>query len=63
MLEIDEQYRPVLTVHDAVVCVAPQKESHKALGFIMDKMNKAPIWAKDLPVTCEGNFAENYGNC
>ena len=63
MLEIDGQYRPVLTVHDAVVCVAPQKESHKALGFIMDKMNKAPIWAKDLPVTCEGNFAENYGNC
>lgn len=63
MLSIDEGYRPVLTVHDAVVCVAPKDKSQEALDFIMDKMKIAPVWAEGLPVTCEGGFADNYGDC
>ena len=63
MLSIDEGYRPVLTVHDAVVCVAPKDKSQEALDFIMEKMKIAPVWAEGLPVTCEGGFADNYGDC
>ena len=63
MTVIDTKYRPLLTVHDAVVCVAPEAEKYEALRFIMQTMNKAPSWAKGLPVTCEGNFGKNYGEC
>ena len=63
MVTINKKYRPLLTVHDAVVCIAPEKHAHEALGFIMETMNKAPSWAKGLPVACEGNFGKNYGEC
>ena len=52
-----------LTVHDAVVCVAAEKEKDEALKFIMGEMSKAPDWGTDLPITCEGDYASNYGDC
>jgi DNA polymerase I-like protein with 3'-5' exonuclease and polymerase domains len=63
MLAVNEKYRPVLTVHDAIVCVAPKEEAQEALNFIMAEMSKAPTWAEGLPVTCEGGYADNYGDC
>ena len=29
----------------------------------MDEMSKPPKWGEDLPITCEGEYAENYGDC
>lgn len=63
MIRINERYKPVLTVHDAVVCVAAEEEKDEALKFIMDEMSKAPDWGPDLPITCEGDYATNYGDC
>ena len=63
MLEINKAYRPVLTVHDAVVCVAHKDKAQEALDCILTKMSQAPALAKGLPVTCEGGFANNYGDC
>ena len=63
MVEINKQYKPVLTVHDAVVCVAAKDKAKEALDFIMDKMSVPPTWGQDLPITCEGGFADNYGDC
>jgi DNA polymerase len=63
MIRINERYKPVLTVHDAVVCVAAEEEKEEALKFIMDEMSKAPDWGPDLPITCEGDYASNYGDC
>ena len=63
MIRINERYKPVLTVHDAVVCVAAEEEKDEALKFIMDEMSKAPDWGTDLPITCEGDYASNYGDC
>ena len=63
MIRINERYKPVLTVHDAVVCVAAEKEKEEALEFIMGEMSKAPDWGPDLPITCEGDYASNYGDC
>ena len=63
MVEINEKYRPVLTVHDAIVCSAAEEEKDEALKFIMDIMSKPPKWAPDLPITCEGGYADNYGDC
>ena len=63
MVAISHKYRPVLTVHDAIVCVAGEEEKDEALNYIMEEMSKPPDWAKDCPITCEGAYAKNYGDC
>lgn len=63
MIAINERYKPVLTVHDAIICTAPKDEAQEALDFLMAEMSKAPAWAEGLPITCEGAFADNYGEC
>ena len=63
MLKIREQYRPVLTVHDAAVIVAPKAELDKAVAFITEVMSTPPEWATGLPVACEAKYGESYGDC
>ena len=63
MLEINKKYRPVLTVHDAVVCVVPETEVDEALSFITTTMSSPPIWATGLPVACEAHHGASYGDC
>ena len=63
MVAISHKYRPVLTVHDAIVCIAGEEEKDEALNYIMEEMSKPPDWAKDCPITCEGGYAKNYGDC
>jgi DNA polymerase I-like protein with 3'-5' exonuclease and polymerase domains len=63
MLKIQQEYRVVLTVHDAAVCVVPRGEVDKALEFITKTMSTPPTWAKDLPVACEAKYGSSYGDC
>jgi len=63
MIAINERYKPVLTVHDAIICTAPKDEAQEALDFLMAEMSKAPAWAEGLPITCEGGYGDNYGDC
>ena len=63
MIEINKKYRPVLTVHDAVVNVVPETEVEEALSFIMSTMSTPPIWATGLPVACEAHDGSSYGAC
>ena len=63
MIAINKKYKPILTVHDAVVCVAPEEEKDIALEFMIKEMSIPPKWGKDLPITCEGGYADNYGDC
>ena len=63
MLQINQRYRVVLTVHDAAVCVVPAEELDEALAYIVGRMSAPPGWARDLPVACEAKHAESYGEC
>jgi hypothetical protein len=63
MLTFSDTYPPVLTVHDAAVCVAPESEAKEATAYIVSKMSIPPVWAKGLPVACEAKFASSYGHC
>lgn len=63
MLEVNKKYRPVLTVHDAVVCVVPEQEVESAQEYIMNVMSTPPNWATGLPVTCEADYGDSYGDC
>ena len=61
MLKLTEHYRPVLTVHDAAVCVVPEDEVDEACAWIVEVMSTPPDWAKGLPVACEAQVGYNYG--
>jgi len=63
MISINERYRPALTVHDAIICLAPEHEKEEAMNFVLDVMGKPPEWATGLPIACEGAYADNYGDC
>jgi len=63
MLKINEKYRPVLTVHDAVVNVIPEAEIDDAMKYIISTMSTPPDWATGLPVACEAHFGDSYGDC
>ena len=63
MLKLRERYRPVLTVHDAAVCIVPKAEIEEGVAFITQVMSTPPDWAKGLPVACEAKYGESYGEC
>jgi DNA polymerase len=63
MLKINERYRVVLTVHDAAVIVVKKEELGVAMKYITDVMSTPPDWAAGLPVACEANYGESYGDC
>ena len=63
MLRVNERYRVVLTVHDAAVVVVKKQELDEAMKYIIDVMSTPPNWAAGLPVACEANHGESYGDC
>jgi DNA polymerase len=58
-----KRMRTALTVHDEVVAVVPEPARDKALSFMTKVMTMTPSWAKGLPVACEADAAESYGEC
>lgn len=63
MLEINEAYPVVLTVHDAAVCLADEDKVDEAMKFITGIMSQPPSWGKDLPIACEAGYGVSYGDC
>lgn len=63
MLKISKKYRVVLTVHDAVACLAPIEEVEEAVKYVEECMRWRPKWAEDLPLDCEVKYGDSYGDC
>ena len=63
MLRISKKYKVVLTVHDAIACVVPDKEAEEAREYIEESMRWTPDWAVGLPVNCESGMGKSYGEC
>ena len=62
MLRISKRYKVALTVHDSVVCIAPTTEQTEALQFVQECMRWRPSWCSTLPLNCEVEYGDNYGN-
>lgn len=62
MLEVNARYPVVLTVHDEIVCLAPEEEADEAKAFVENAMRKPPSWLPELPVDCEVSVAKRYGD-
>ena len=63
IIKISDKYRPVLTVHDSVVCIAPKAEIKEAVKYITDIMSMPPDWGTTLPIACEAGYGDSYGDC
>lgn len=63
LLRIAKRYKPVLTVHDAVACVAPEEEAEEAQRYVEECMSWRPRWAGSLPLACEAGRGASYGDC
>lgn len=63
MLRIAKRYRTVLTVHDAVACIAPEAEAEEAMAYVMECMRHVPDWAQGIPLNCEAGYGKSYGDC
>ena len=62
-LRIAKRYKVVLTVHDAVACIAPIEEREEAQRYVEECMSWRPSWAQTLPLACESGVGETYGDC
>jgi len=63
MAKIGQRYKIALQVHDEIVLVVPEDEAEEAKQALMKVMSTPPDWAPDLPVACEADIADNYGDC
>ena len=63
MLRVRKRYPVVLTVHDAIACIAPIEEAKEAQQYVEDCMAWRPKWAPDLPLACESGVGPSYGDC
>jgi len=63
MVKISQKYKVVLTVHDAVACVAKEEEAEKAIAYVIECMKWVPDWAQGLPLSCEAGYGKSYGDC
>jgi len=61
MLMIAKRYKVVLTVHDAVTCIALESEAPEAVAYVAECMRWVPDWAKGWPLDCEVEVGLNYG--
>lgn len=59
----DKRFKTVLTVHDEVVAICPEKAVAKVEALMIKEMSAAPKWAEGLPVACEAGHGLNYGEC
>jgi len=63
MVKISQKYKVVLTVHDAVACVAKEEEAEEAIAYVIECMKWVPDWAQGLPLSCEAGYGKSYGDC
>lgn len=55
-------HRPILQVHDEVVCLADEDKAEQVLREVNECMETVPSWAVGLPLAAEGDFARSYGD-
>jgi len=52
--------RILFTVHDEVVCLAPEDKAEETLTTVLEIMHESPEWAAELPLAAEGKITDRY---
>ena len=53
-------YRPIMTVHDEIVCEVPDYYTSTALETVEEIMTTSPSWAQNLPIGAEAWVGQRY---
>jgi len=62
MVQRKTGYRPVHTVHDELVYIAPDNQAQQLLDDVQAIMRTPPTWWPELVVWSEGDIAQTYGD-
>jgi len=60
LIAVAKKYRVVMTVHDELVMLCPEKETEECVSYVKQCMTTAPAWCSDLPLDCEIGVGDNY---
>lgn len=60
MLMIDKKYPVVMTTHDETVTHPKKNQAAKCFDYMLKCMSTPLDWCKDIPLSCEGGWADNY---
>ena len=52
--------RVILTVHDEIIALFPDKNPEETLSIMLEMMRVPPDWCADLPLDSEGGFDVCY---
>ena len=63
MVAIGQQYHVVFQVHDEIIIYSPEATATIAQQDIERVMSTPPSWVEDLPIACESDIGNNYGEC
>jgi DNA polymerase len=63
LVKINKRHRVVLTVHDAIACIAHTTQAQEAIEYVQECMRATPAWASGLPLNCEVGMGKSYGEC
>lgn len=55
-----ENFRPVMHVHDEVICEVPKDEANARLARLTEIMGTPPAWAPDIVLTADGFQSDYY---
>ena len=55
-----ENFRPVMHVHDEVICEVPEDEADARLARLKEIMATPPAWAPDIVLTADGFQSDYY---
>lgn len=55
-----ENFRPVMHVHDEVICEVPKGEADARLARLTEIMGTPPAWAPDIVLTADGFQSDYY---
>ena len=55
-----ENFRPVMHVHDEVICEVPKDEADARLARLTEIMSTPPAWAPDIVLTADGFQSDYY---
>lgn len=53
-------FKPLMHIHDEVICEAPENDPNYSLEKAIDLMCKRPKWAEDLPLNAAGFTSKYY---
>ena len=61
MIRVERRYPVKGTVHDELLCVAPEAEGAEGYQWVLSQMTVVPKWMPGIPLAADGGFHRRYG--